>query len=43
MNRLKSGDLAPRFALPDHTGTPVPLEDLHEAGAALLVFNIGFV
>ncbi len=43
MSRLKPGDLAPRFTLPDHAGTAFSLEDLYGAGNVLLVFNVGFV
>ena len=43
MNRLKAGDTAPDFTLPDHTGRPVTLSEILRQQHALLVFNLGFV
>lgn len=42
MTHLKTGDRAPDFSLPDHTGQLITLSDIIVERNALLVFNIGF-
>lgn len=42
MDRLKIGDLAPDFKLPDHAGKEVSLSEVVKGSNVLLVFNIGF-
>ena len=43
MNRLSVGDLAPDFALPDHTARLFKLSDLARQQNVLLVFNLGLI
>jgi peroxiredoxin len=42
MTKLKVGDTAPDFSLPDHTGRIFTLSEVLKTSNALLVFNIGF-
>jgi len=42
MTKLKIGDSATDFILPDHTGKPWQLAEVTLTQNALLVFNIGF-
>lgn len=42
MTKLKIGDTAPDFTLPDHTGKSWHLAEIIQTQNALLVFNIGF-
>ena len=42
MTKLKVGDIAPGFSLPDHTGRIHTLSEVLKDSNALLVFNIGF-
>ena len=43
MARLRVGDTAPDFSLPDHEGRVHTLSELTARGHVLVVFNIGFV
>jgi len=42
LDQLKTGDTAPDFTLPDHTGSEITLSRVLQKSNALLVFNIGF-
>jgi len=42
LDQLKTGDIAPDFSLPDHTGREFTLSKVLHQSNALLVFNIGF-
>lgn len=42
MGKLKVGDSAPDFALPNHQGTMIRLSDIIQRQNVLLVFNLGF-
>ena len=43
MDRLRVGDTAPDFALPDHQQQVFKLADLYPTHNLLLVFNLGFI
>ena len=43
MTPLNSGDTAPDFTLPDHSGGVFHLAEKVDSSNVLLVFNLGFV
>lgn len=43
MQHLTTGDMAPDFTLPDHTGKTFTLSELYRLQHVLLVFNLGFI
>jgi len=43
MTRLKIGDQAPDFSLPDHKGGVFHLAEQLKSANVLLVFNLGFI
>ncbi len=42
MGKLKVGDSAPDFALPNYQGSLIQLSNIYQQQNVLLVFNLGF-